>query len=427
MYKRTRRKISASIMASLIFMFVLSLCVILGAGLLEIRRRNYEKLERYAELFHLEKEGELPEPGQTSRSNSAPKPDSAPAPLSVPNLRDGVPGFESRPDFELSTFYSAAFSSKGEVLAVDDGKAAFYTEDEIVETAREVLAGGRRSGKSGKLLYIVKYTPGYTLVAFLDNTVTDSSLDILLRTFIITGGSSILLYFFISLLISKRIVRPLAENDRKQKQFISDASHELKTPVSVISANAELLSREIGKNEWLDNIIYENERMGSLLKELLDLSRAENAETSMEDIDLSNLITGEILAFEVLAFDRGKTINSRIEENVSIRANRTAMEQLVSILLDNAIKHSTGNRIDFLLKTSGRWAVLCVENEADPIAPDKAEHLFDRFYRLDEARSSDGHYGLGLSIAKAVTDGHKGSIGVSCGDGKVRFTVSLPL
>jgi signal transduction histidine kinase len=245
---------------------------------------------------------------------------------------------------------------------------------------------------------------------------------------LIIGSSAILVMFFISLYLSKRIIQPLEESDRKQKQFISDASHELKTPVAVISANAEILSREIGGNEWLANIRYENERMEGLIRQLLDLSRAENAEAPMEQVDFSRVVTGEELAFEMLAFDHGKTIQSDIEDGVQLTGNPTQLTQIVSILLDNAVRHAAGKEISLKLKRQGHAALLTVTNDGNAIPPEKLEHLFDRFYRVDEARTDDGHhYGLGLAIAKAITEKHGGSISVSCDDGKVRFAVSIPI
>lgn len=245
---------------------------------------------------------------------------------------------------------------------------------------------------------------------------------------LIVGSAALVLLFFISLYLSRQIIRPLEENDRQQKQFISDASHELKTPVAVISANAEMLSREIGGNEWLSNIQYENERMGGLVKQLLDLSRAENTEVPMEQVDFSRIVTGEALAFESLAFDQGKALQSDIEEGVLLTGNPSQLTQLVSILLDNAIRHSTGSEIGLSLKAQGHTAVLSVINEGDAIPDEKQKQLFDRFYRIDEARSNEGqHYGLGLSIAKAVVEKHSGSIHVSCQDGKVRFTAAIPI
>ena len=196
----------------------------------------------------------------------------------------------------------------------------------------------------------------------------------------------------------------------------------------MIGANAEMLERELGENEWLSNIQYENDRMGELVKQLLDLSRAENTETPMEQVDFSRIVTGEVLAFESLAFDKGKTIQSDIEEEIRLAGRQTQLSQLVSVLLDNAITHSTGNAIEVSLSRQAHKAVLRVRNEGEEIPAEKLEHLFDRFYQLDEARSSEGrHYGLGLSIARAVAEKHGGSIDVSCQEGKVEFAVSLPV
>ena len=194
----------------------------------------------------------------------------------------------------------------------------------------------------------------------------------------------------------------------------------------LISTNAELLSRELGENEWLANIQYENERMGDLVKQLLDLSRAEKMETPMEAVDLTRIVTGEALAFESVAFDQGKTIQSDIDEEIHVIGNPAQLTQLTSILLDNAVRHGTGSEIELSLIHQGHMAMLSAVNDGDEIPPEKLEHLFDRFYRVDEARSSDRHhYGFGLSIAKAVAEKHGGSISVSCKDGKVRFTVSI--
>ncbi len=147
----------------------------------------------------------------------------------------------------------------------------------------------------------------------------------------------------------------------------------------------------------------------------------------METVDLTRIVTGEVLAFESVAFDQGKTIHSDIDEKIHVTGNQAQLTQLTSILLDNAVRHGTGSEIELSLKRHGHLAILSAVNDGDEIPPEKLEHLFDRFYRVDEARSSEGHhYGLGLSIAKAVAEKHGGSISVSCKDGNVRFTVSIP-
>ena len=229
--------------------------------------------------------------------------------------------------------------------------------------------------------------------------------------------------------LANRIVSPLEESYQRQKQFISDAGHELNTAVAVINANVELLSREIGENQWLSNIQYENERMSALIIQLLDLARTEQAKPQMESVDLSRLVWGEALPFETVAYESGLTLNNTISENVYVSGNSVQLRQLTSILLDNAIRHSTsGGEVELILKKEKNYAVLSVINDGEEILPEQKKHLFERFYRTDTARSEDGsHYGLGLAIAKAITQTHKGTIDVRCSDGKVIFTVKIPL
>ena len=414
MFNRSRKKIILSIMVSLILLFAITLSVIMFASYREIRQQNTEMLERYVELYFLEQQ-----PGSQNDSAMGSEPGPGPEP--------GEPPIDQRPGYQLSTFYSVAFAGDHTILAVDNGERTVYDDEELIRIAEELLSEGNTSGRKGTLYYMISTRPDYTLVAFMDNTVTDSSMRTLLHNVLIVGGIAIVFLFFISLHLSKQIIRPLEENDRQQKQFISDASHELKTPVAVIGTNAEMLKREIGENEWLANIQYENERMGNLVKQLLDLSRAENMDPPMEPVDLSRIVTGEVLAFESFAFDQGKIIQSDIEDGIRITGDQARIAQLTAILLDNAVRHGKGSEIALSLKHQGHTAVLSVVNDGEEIPPEKLEHLFDRFYRVDEARNSEGHhYGLGLSIAKAVAEKHGGSITVSCKDGKVRSMVLIP-
>ena len=159
------------------------------------------------------------------------------------------------------------------------------------------------------------------------------------------------------------IIRPLEENHIKQKQFISDAGHELKTPISVVSANAELLAREIGENQWLANIQYENERMGALVTQLLDLARMENVTPQMETVDFSHLVSGETLPFESVIYENGMVFNCEIQDKILVYGNSMQLKQITAILLDNAVKHSTaGGEILLTLKKEHGRAVLSVIN-----------------------------------------------------------------
>ena len=409
MFRKSRKKIIASIMGALILLLAVTLTAIVLSEYVENRKQSADMLDRYVALYSLDNPpGE--EPG-------------------IPRDLDRQGPPEESSVFRLSTFYSAAISEQDEVLFIDAGRNGLYSEKELIGFAEDILKAGGSSGKVGDLLYRVEVREGYTLVAFMDNTVVSESLSSLIRHTLIAGGIALIVLFFVAVFLSRRIIKPLEENDRRQKQFVSDAGHELKTPVSVISTNAELLSRQLGANEWLDNIRYENERMGYLITQLLDLSRAENAQVQLEELDLSRLVTGEVLPFESVAFERGLSVRSQIDDGITLLGNRSQLSQLVSILLDNAIRHADGgNEIVLSLRRHGRYAVLAVENSGREIPQEQQARLFERFYRLDEARSSEGdHYGLGLAIAKAIAEAHGGSIAVTCREGKVVFSVSLPL
>ena len=416
MFNKTRKKIIALIMASLILLLAITLCVIYVSSFNSVKRQNEEMLSQYTKNYSLEHHPD----GETPPEK----------PYGTPLEGEKKPPLPEERRFNLSTFHSVAFSQSGEVIRIDNGKSELISDEELVETAAEILSRGETSGVSDNLMYMTSQKPNCTLVAFMDNTLTDSSMDTLLKYILISGIFSIAVMFFISSHLAKRIVKPLEENDIRQKQFVSDAGHELKTPISVIGANAELLSREIGQNEWLSNIQYENEQMRALVTSLLDLSHAENAEMPLEEVDFSRLVTGEILPFESLAFEKGFLIKSDISENIFVWGNNGKLRRLVLILLDNAIRHSgpKAKEIEIRLEKLENKACLTVSNFADEISEEQLERIFERFYRVDEVRnSSDKHYGLGLSIAKAIVEAHKGEIKAEYLEGKVIFTVTLPL
>ena len=401
-------------MGSLILLFAVTLAVILLASFGEIRHKNVEMLERYVAEYSLDE--------VTSKQTKAD------LPVEKMMGRREPPPSNERSGYQLSTFYSVALSDEGKVLAVDNEGRDAYQEEELVQIARKISSQDQRLGRMGNITYIVEAKEGYTLVAFMDNTVSEAGLKTMLRYVFLVGGLAILAMFFIASILAGFIISPLEENDRQQKRFISDASHELKTPIAVIATNAEMLSRELGYNEWLSNIQYETERMDRLVKQLLDLSHAESAIVPMESLDFSRLVTGETLAFESLAFDKGKTFVTEIEAGIILMGNPSQLTQLVSILLDNAIRHSTGREIGISLVRRPHTALLTVTNDGNEIPPEKIQHLFERFYRVDEARNSESnHYGIGLSIAKAIAEKHGGNIDVFWQDGKISFTVNLLL
>ena len=414
MFKKSRRKIVVAIMSILVLLWVGTLGVIYASSYFEMTKQNKQMLQAHAEMYSLPNSfGEMMPPNR-------PRPD---------GNHGFNPGFDPQsPMFQLSTFYTVGVSYDGDILEIKNEPPTVHSDDDLKELAQRIIKDNKQYGTEDNLTFYKTDKGGYTLVTFMDNTVINESAMTLFRYTLIFGGVALILFFFLSVFLARKIVNPLEESYQKQKQFISDAGHELKTPVSVVSANAELLSREIGDNQWLQNIQYENERMGMLVGQLLDLARTENVTPQMDHIDFSRLVAGEALPFESVAFEKGLNLNNNIAENIGVIGNSMQLKQLVSILLDNAIRHSKGGGEVWLALTKEHGlAKLSVINRGDEISEEQRANIFERFYRMDTARNGeDKHYGLGLAIAKAITTTHKGNIAVLCFDGFVEFRVQIP-
>ena len=413
MFKKSRRKIVVTIMSILILLWVGTLGVIYVSSYFDMKRQNKQMMGAYAEMYTL------------SHSMDGIVPPMKPFPGSTPGFR---PGFTDTPMFQLSTFYSVAVSYSGTILEINNDPPTVHTNDDLVQLVHRIMKDGVHSGTENNLAFLVTDKGGYLLVSFMDNTVVNENAMTLFRYTLIFGGVVLVLFFFLSQFLAKRIVDPLEKSYQKQKQFISDAGHELKTPVSVVSANAELLSREVGDNQWLQNIQYENERMGILVSQLLDLARTENVTPQRECIDMSRLVAGEALPFESVAFEKGLSLNSNIASGIMVEGNSSQLKQLTAILLDNAVRHNKGEgEVSLALYKESGNAVLSVVNGGEEIPMQHREQIFERFYRADSARNGeDRHYGLGLAIAKAIVTAHHGHIGVRCYNGVVEFRVSIP-
>lgn len=408
MFKKTRIRIFSLIVTVATLVIVLMLSVIYIANMGNSFERSISLIESYIENY----ENNL-------------KPESNPIP-ERPNFRPGMKDDHGKM-FKLSTFYSVLYDENGEVKKVNYNDGLLYSEQEILEIANSVISSGKQQGKYNKMPYLVRTVDEGTIVVFIDNTVEADNSDKLFENSLIVGLSTWAIIVILAWFLSKKIVYPLEQNDIKQKQFISDAGHELKTPISVINANAELLSREIGENKWLANIQYENERMGNVVAQLLELSRTENIIPKTEHLNFSRLVSGGVLPFESVAFEKGILINTDIAENLFIDGDPNRLSQLVSILVDNAVSHSSGKKITVKLADTKSSAVLSVINEGEPISNEIKERIFERFFKVDEARTDDnGHFGLGLSIAKAIVNAHKGKIEVNCYSGLVEFKIIIP-
>lgn len=276
----------------------------------------------------------------------------------------------------------------------------------------------------------IEYGDGY-IVAFTKNEAERNMLFTLAVILIVVGIASILVSFAVSRFSANRSILPIEDAYNKQKQFVADASHELRTPLASISANTDVLLSKSdsvipSERKWLEYIKEETERMTALTNDLLLLAKADAAEnkTALTSVDFSDIAEDAILELEASAFENGISIESDIQENVKAEATRSGLKQIVIILLDNAVKYTSGgDKIKVSLKTDGAKAVFKVENPG-MIAKGDLPHVFERFFRADKSRASDG-YGLGLPIAKSLCKSFCGDIDVKSENGITEFKVSL--
>lgn len=230
--------------------------------------------------------------------------------------------------------------------------------------------------------------------------------------------------------LSKRVIRPFVESQEKQKRFITDAGHELKTPLTIIEADRSILELEYGENEWLSDIQLQTRRLTGLTNDLIYLSRMEEEPIRERFIEfpLSDMLEEIAGSFQNLARTQGKNFEQEIEPMISLLGDEKAIRQIISVLLENALKYSgKGGDISLKAEKRGKNIVIRVFNTAESVETENLSRLFDRFYRSDASRNSEtGGYGIGLSIAKAVAQAHKGKISASSEDGN-SFTVVVVL
>ncbi len=269
------------------------------------------------------------------------------------------------------------------------------------------------------------YISGNSLTIFDNSTVSDSLwhlLKISALVFVIME----LLFLAVAKLLTAWIIRPVQQSFDRQKQFIADASHELKTPLSVIMAYSEMLEEDPGHTSWLRSIRSEADRMNTLIMDLLRLASSEQeAQTPLQSGDLSRTVELAALTFEGKAYESGITLECDITPGITLDMHENSIRQLVEILLDNAVKHSaSGETVSLVLKKQRGKPELTVTNRGDGIPAGEEEKIFERFYRSDTARDrSEGRFGLGLAIAKNIVNAHRGIITAASADGFTTFTV----
>lgn len=328
-------------------------------------------------------------------------------------------------------FFSVAFTADGTVLSVDTVKIAAVDTTAAISYAQAVINSGRTKGFTGDYRYIV-YTAGEdTHITFLDCGREMSSFRRFLFTCAGVSAIGLLAVLLLMAFFSGRIVKPFSRNYEKQKQFITDAGHELKTPLTIIDADAEVLKMDMGENEWLRDIQIQTKRLAQLTNSLIQLSRMEEQpETEKIEFPLSDLMEETVETFQGLARTHHKTLLTHIQPMISMYGDQNAIRQLITILLDNAIKYSDeGGRIELGLEKQKKLIRISVFNTAQSVPRESLERLFDRFYRADPSRNSGtGGYGLGLSIASAIVAAHKGKIYTSTRDEKsLSLVITFPV
>lgn len=353
------------------------------------------------------------------------------------NLPDSKPTSENpkySPELPFESRYFSVLlnSDDASVLSVDTGMIAAVDDNTATAYATSIFSSGKTKGFLHSYRYTTVTSDTGTRVIFLDCQRTLSSFHTLIFTSVGVCLIGIILVLILMFLLSGYIIKPFIENHEKQKQFITDAGHELKTPLTIINADAEILEMDYGENEWLADIQEQTKHLTSLTNNLITLSRMEEERTRLQMIDFpfSDVVEETVQSFQALARTQNKTFETSIQPMISLYGDEKSLTQLVSILLDNAMKYSTPEgEISLRLEKAGNNVKLSVYNTAESIDREQLPHLFDRFYRTDKSRNSQtGGYGLGLSIAAAVVNTHKGKITATTPDEhSLLITVTLPV
>lgn len=312
---------------------------------------------------------------------------------------------------------------------MDTEKIAAVSQSQAVEYATSLYNKNKTQGFYGNYRYGTTTTrDDNVMYIFMDCTEELSSFKSFLLTSVIVGISAFATVFILVFLLSGKVMKPISESYMKQKRFITDASHELKTPLTVIGANTEIIEMQGTSNEWTESIKEQVKRLTSLTDKMVFLARMDEDNQALKatDFSLSDAVEETVKPFYAVAVAKGLTLDSNIRKNVSYCGDESMIRQLVSLLIDNALKYSDENgQIDVVLKTVGNKIHFSVSNHTEGLADDLSM-LFERFYRNDKSRNSQtGGHGIGLSIAKAIVEAHKGKITASSENDAITFLVIL--
>lgn len=390
-----------------------------------------------ADIFQASDDSAAPD-NSTAPDDSAAPDDSMvpPAPDSGSHFDDqyGRHGIDKETPFE-TRYFSVLLYENGNVSTIDTGKIASVSTSEAGSYAASLYGKGKTKGFIDQYKYLsvsTTNTNGDDMVLYVFINCSKELMTI--RTYALASiGISIiglLVVFVLVCFFSKTVTKPMAESYEKQKRFITDASHEIKTPLTIIDANTEVLEMMEGENEWTVSIRKQIARLTALTEKLVFLSRMDEDSTRLEmlEFNISDAILDTAMPFETVAESKGKTLDISVAPDINYTGSETNIRQMVSLLLDNAIKYSSENgsiRLNF--STNGKLKTLSVWNTVDEIETGKLDYLFERFYRIDKSRNSKtGGFGIGLSVVQAIVQAHNGKVSAKSEDGKsIEFTISL--
>ena len=350
------------------------------------------------------------------------------------DVQYGRHGIDKETPFE-TRYFSVLLYQNGNVSTIDTGKIASVSTSEAGDYATSLYDKGKTKGFIDQYKYLsvsTTNTNGDNMILYVFINCSKELMTI--RTYALASiGISIiglLVVFVLVCFFSKTVTKPMAESYEKQKRFITDASHEIKTPLTIIDANTEVLEMMEGENEWTVSIRKQIARLTALTEKLVFLSRMDEDSTRLEmlEFNISDAILDTAMPFETVAESKGKTLDISVAPDINYTGSETNIRQMVSLLLDNAIKYSSENgsiRLNF--STNGKLKLLSVWNTVDEIETGKLDYLFERFYRIDKSRNSKtGGFGIGLSVVQAIVQAHNGKVSAKSEDGKsIEFTISL--
>ena len=327
--------------------------------------------------------------------------------------------------------YSTSVVLKNKNIMVLSNSLKDTTDKDILNMTKGLQKSGKRFGSIDNYIYLVRILKsGNTVYIFVNNkeALQNSKQFFIVSIFIFL--LSVIVFTIISYYLSRWMIKPSEKAIKNQKIFVANISHDLKTPITIIRANADLIENEVKNKKSIKYIKQETEKLNHLVNEMLTLTRIDNtiSKENFKNFNFGDSLFDVVLPFESIAYEKGIKFNINIDESTNYFGNETNIQKLAEILIDNAMSYTAkGGIVDVDAYESSKAVTLSVTNTGEPISDEKKEEIFDRFYRESKSRESTGnHYGLGLSIASTIVKKHNGKISVESKNGKNTFTVTLP-